>query len=169
MAFNVIHPDEIKQNPFSLMRDTWFLLTAERADGTVNTMTAQWGQFGFLWGHEIATVYVRPQRYTHRFTEEATHFSLSFLPNDYREQLLLLGTVSGRDEDKIARSGLTLERRDGVPYFAESDLVVLCKKAYREPMVEARFVETAICDRVYGEKDFHTVYVGLIETVLERV
>ena len=34
-----------------------------------NTMTASWGGLGVLWGGPVATVYIRPQRYTMEFVE----------------------------------------------------------------------------------------------------
>jgi hypothetical protein len=39
----------------------WMLITAGR-DGRYNTMTASWGGMGVLWGRNVATIYVRPQR-----------------------------------------------------------------------------------------------------------
>ena len=44
--------------------------TAERC----NTMTASWGGLGVLWGDPVATIYIRPQRYTKEFVEREELF-----------------------------------------------------------------------------------------------
>ena len=40
-----------------------------------NTMTASWGGLGVLWGGPVATVYIRPQRYTLEFVENSEFFT----------------------------------------------------------------------------------------------
>ena len=75
--FSRIDPKELNQNVFSMIGEQWMLVTA----GTVercNTMTASWGGLGVLWGKPVATVYIRPQRYTLEFVERENCFTLSF-------------------------------------------------------------------------------------------
>ena len=69
-------------------------------------MTVGWGGMGIIWQLPVATCYVRPQRYTYDFTEKSDYFTLSAFDLDYREQMLLMGTKSGRDMDKAAETGL---------------------------------------------------------------
>ena len=42
-----IEPQDISQNPFTLIDDDWFLLTAGNLHA-FNTMTASWGGMGIL-------------------------------------------------------------------------------------------------------------------------
>ncbi len=56
----------IEKNVFRMIGDEWALVTAKK-DGQVNTMTVSWGGMGVLWGKEVATIYIRPQRYTKEF------------------------------------------------------------------------------------------------------
>jgi flavin reductase (DIM6/NTAB) family NADH-FMN oxidoreductase RutF len=45
--------------------------------------------------------------------------------------LSYLGRVSGRDEDKVAGAGLTVEFTElGNPIYAEADLAIECRKIY---------------------------------------
>lgn len=81
----------------------WLLITAEK-DGKANTMTASWGGVGVLWGKNVATLYIRPQRYTKEFVDASDTLSLSVLDESFRKTLNYLGTVSGRDENKIEKS-----------------------------------------------------------------
>ena len=103
-----INAEEIKDNPFKLIGKDWMLITAEK-DGRVNMMTASWGGVGILWGKNVATVYIRDSRFTKGFVDDGDHFSLCVLPEDYRKALGYSGKASGRDEDKVAGSGLTVE------------------------------------------------------------
>ena len=58
-----IKPEELHENPFSLIGEDWMLVAA--SDGSrVNAMTASWGGMGILWNKKVAFVFIRPQRYT---------------------------------------------------------------------------------------------------------
>ena len=50
-------------------------------------MTASWGGLGIMWGKNIATVYIRPQRYTKEFVDANDLFTVSFLPESQRKAL----------------------------------------------------------------------------------
>ena len=104
-----IKPEELQKNVFSMIGKEWLLVTAEK-EGQVNTMTASWGGLGVMWGKNVAFIVLRPQRYTKEFVDAGGTFSLSVLDGGYRKTLNYLGTVSGRNEDKVAKSGLTVEQ-----------------------------------------------------------
>ena len=122
--FSRIDPKELNQNVFSMIGEQWMLVTA----GTVercNTMTASWGGLGVLWGKPVATVYIRPQRYTLEFVERENCFTLSFFGEEYRKALALCGSKSGRDVDKVKECGFTVAGAAcGAPYFEEAGLVL---------------------------------------------
>lgn len=160
-----ISPSELAGNVFDEIGKTWMLVTAGD-EQKANTMTASWGALGIMWGKPAATIYLRPQRFTKTFVDDKGSFSLSFLPEDYREQLGYLGRVSGRDEDKIATSGLTLAFADGVPYFEEAKTVLVCRTAFSQKLEEDSFADRDAIERWYPEKDLHTMYIAYIEKVL---
>ena len=163
---NKITPEKIERNPFDLIGTDWMLITAEK-EGKVNTMTASWGGVGVIWNKKVAYIFIRPQRYTKEFVDANDYFSLSVLPEDYRVDLTYLGRVSGRDEDKIARTGLEVAYENGVPYFAESKYVLICKKLYAQELKGECFIEKDLDGKNYPTKDYHTMYVAEIEEVLE--
>ena len=165
--FKKLSANNLTFNPFETIGKEWFLITASN-EGKTNTMTASWGGVGILFGKPVAYIFVRPQRYTKEFIDANTHFSLSVLPATYRKQLSYLGTVSGRDEDKIATSNLHLQTENGIPYFEESNLVFLCRKLFAQPMEEASFLDTSGIERWYEQKDFHTLYIAEIESIFEK-
>ena len=105
--FGRIDPKELNQNVFSMIGEQWMLVTAGTAE-RCNTMTASWGGLGVLWGKPVATVYIRPQRYTLEFVEREDCFTLSFFGEEYRKALALCGSKSGRDVDKVKECGFTV-------------------------------------------------------------
>ena len=96
MSFTEIKAEELKDNPFDLIGKQWMLITAGNEE-KCNTMTASWGGVGIMWGKNIATAYIRPQRYTKKFMDETGMYTLSFLSEDYRKALSVCGSVSGKD------------------------------------------------------------------------
>ena len=123
--FRSILPAELSGNAIQRISKQWALASAQKPDGAVNTMTISWGGLGYLWNQPVAFLFVRPQRYTYEFVESADGFSLCFFPEKYRKELQYCGTISGRDEDKIAHCGFTVAHQDGVPYFEEAEAVLI--------------------------------------------
>jgi flavin reductase (DIM6/NTAB) family NADH-FMN oxidoreductase RutF len=163
-----IKPEEIKDNPYKLVGKDWMLITAEK-DGKVNTMTASWGCFGHLWEKNVALCFIRQTRYTKEFVDGSDTFSLCFFaPKDYQKKLAYLGRVSGRDEDKIAKAGLTVQEDEKAPYFKEARLVIICRKIARVPLKKDQFIDPSIDKIIYSDKNYHDMYIGEIIKVLSE-
>ncbi|MDP4159619.1 MAG: flavin reductase [Bacillota bacterium] len=165
--FKEIKPEQFVQNPFELIGKDWMLVTAEK-DGKVNTMTAAWGGFGVMWGKNVAHIVLRPQRYTKEFVDGSTTFSLSFFDDSYKKQLGYLGSVSGRDEDKIGKSKLTVLNTDDTPYFEEAKMAILCQKLYAQEFKPEYFVAKELDDKWYPDKDYHTIYIAEVAKILVK-
>jgi len=153
------------ENSFKLMGKDWTLITA-KAGNKINTMTASWGGFGYLWNKNVAFIYVRPQRYTYEFIENSNYFTLSFFDEEHRQKLNYLGKNSGRDVDKIKESGLTPLHEKELAYFREAKLVLVCKKIFRQELDPKGFIDEKI-DEFY-KNDYHTMYIGEIVEVIEK-
>jgi flavin reductase (DIM6/NTAB) family NADH-FMN oxidoreductase RutF len=164
-----INYKEMQFNPFRLIGDEWMLVTAGN-EQSCNTMTASWGHLGCLWGHNdpTAVIYLRPSRYTKKFVDEEPYFTLCIMDKSFKKQMAYLGSVSGRDEDKIAKSGLTPVFADDSVYFKEAKLVLVCKKLFAQELKEDSFLYQDTIDKNYPQRDFHTMYVGKIEKVLVK-
>jgi flavin reductase (DIM6/NTAB) family NADH-FMN oxidoreductase RutF len=160
-GFKEISVYDITDNPFKLIADDWMLITAGNLQ-KFNTMTASWGTLGELWNKKVAFCFVRPTRYTYEFMENADTFTLTFLDEKYREALDYCGSHSGRQVDKIAKTGLTPVEWDGkAVYFQQARLVLICKKIYAQEIDPKLFLDPAIDDN-YPKKDYHRMYVGEI-------
>jgi flavin reductase (DIM6/NTAB) family NADH-FMN oxidoreductase RutF len=156
-------------NLFNLIGDEWMLVTAGD-ENSCNTMTASWGHLGCLWGQNdpTAVIYLRPSRYTKEFVDEKGWFSLCVMDKSFKKQMAYLGSVSGRDEDKIGKAGLTPVYADNTVYFEEAKLVLVCKKLYQSELQGSGFLYQETIDENYPQRDFHTMYVGKKEKVLVR-
>jgi flavin reductase (DIM6/NTAB) family NADH-FMN oxidoreductase RutF len=164
--FKKVDPKSLDFNVFSAIGEQWMLITA----GTVeccNTMTASWGGLGILWSKPMAIAYIRPQRYTKKFVDEQDYFTLTFFSKEYRNQLALCGTKSGRDMDKVKECGFTVAAAEGgAPYFEEAELVLVCKKQMVLPMDPAAMPEEVKEKHYTG--DYHDIYWGEIVEVLVK-
>lgn len=159
-----IKAEEGKDNPFQLIGKEWMLVAAGNVE-KCNAMTASWGGVGIMWGKPVAYVVIRPQRYTKEFMDQGERFSLSFLPEEYRKALNYMGTVSGRDADKIKESGLHTELLHETPAFTESRMVMICKKMFVQDMKKESFLQEDILTKWYPQEDYHTLYIAEIEKI----
>lgn len=167
-GFREISPCDIKENLFRAVGEDWMLVTAEKKDGSVNTMTASWGGFGVMWGRPVCVCVIRPQRYTLEFVNEAERLTLSFLEDGHREALNICGKKSGRDCDKITEAGLDVVKDGDIAGFAQARMVVAGKKIYVDRIKEDCFLDRSIIDSKYPKRDYHIVFVCEIEKVFVK-
>lgn len=165
--FKEINVKDFTPDSFGL-KNKWMLVTAAKPDGTVNTMTASWGGFGIMWNKEVTFVVIRPQRYTREFVDNTDSFSLTFFDNSYKKALSHLGNTSGKDEDKIAKTGLNVAFDNGIPYFKEAEETIFVKKLFVQRIEENAFLDKSIIDKWYPEKDFHYLYIAEITNILRK-
>jgi len=168
MSFKKIEKKALQLNPISMFADDWPLLTAGNEEKGYNTMTIAWGHIGAIWNAPTMVVYVRPQRYTKAFMDNNALFTVSVLPTEYKEALTYLGTTSGRNEDKISKVGLTPIYAEDTTYFEEATMVFVCRTLYQAQIKEDRFLDQAVRDLMYPEKDFHDMYIGEIIEILVK-
>ena len=157
MKFNV--------DSFGIFNDVWALLTAGDKDG-YNTMTISWGGLGTLWSKPVATVYVKPIRYTHQFMEKSDYFTISFFSEEHRNILMLMGMKSGRYVDKVKEAGLTADFLDNSVIFKEAKTTLLCKKIYRQDLDVSSMPEDVV-NSFYTTEAVHTMYIGEVVDIIE--
>lgn len=152
--------------PFKEIGENWGILSAGNEE-KFNSMTVSWGAAGVLWSAPCVFVFVRPQRYTYEFTESCDRFSLSLMPEGFHKKIAVFGSKSGRDTDKYAESGLTPAFYDGVPYTAEAQKVFICRKIAAADITPEWFTDHKFDIENYPRKDYHRMYIGEAEAVLE--
>ena len=151
------------ENPVKLIADGWALLSAGTPEDW-NTMTISWGGIGEIWGFEAAFVFVRPQRHTMQYLDAGEYFTLAFgLP---KEAMALCGKISGKDGDKIVQAGLTAHAEDGAVWPEGARLAMVCRKAAKQALDPAGFIDPRIEKNYSG--DYHHVFVGEIVGVYRQ-
>lgn len=166
--FQKVDVKELALNPFDAIGEQWMLITAGTKD-ECNTMTASWGGLGVLWNKNVATAYIRPQRYTKKFVDEQEYFTLSFFGEEWRKALTLCGRKSGRDIDKVKECGFTVaEAAGGAPYFEEAELVLVCRKLYADTIKPECFIDRECDMTCYPTRDHHTFYIGEVVEALQK-
>lgn len=167
MGFKEIAVEELKFNPFTKIGKEWMLVTAGNEEGH-NTMTASWGGVGVMWGKNVVSVYIRPQRYTKEFVDANDTFTLSFYDETYKKALSICGSKSGRDCDKEKEAGLTPYYVDGTTAFEEADMILVCRKQYHQDMAPEHFDVKENDEKWYPDHDYHTMYMAEIVKVLVK-
>ena len=145
-----------------LWKKQWLVLTAGTLDDC-NMMTVAWGSIGYMWEKPFVQVVVRPQRHTRGYMDNSESFTVCAFPEKYRKDLQTLGTLSGRNGDKLSKTGLSLKtsRNVSAPSYKEASLILECRKIYFQDMDPKGFVDKTIQDN-YPAHDYHRIYFGEI-------
>ena len=156
---------ELSVDVVNLWMNQGLLLTAGTID-ECNMMTVAWGSIGCMWSRPFAQIVVRPQRHTRKYLEQSDSFTLCAFPEKYHKDLQTLGTLSGRDGDKLSKTGLTLKvsKRVAAPSYNEARFILECRKIYYQDMDPRGFVDKTIQDN-YAANDYHRIYFGEILSV----
>lgn len=166
MAYCIVNPEDLDFFCFDVFATDWALLTAGTPEHW-NTMTIGWGGLGTLWSKPVATVYVRPDRYTHEFMEEGDRFSIAFFGEEHKKKLSFCGSHSGKDVDKTTCGLTPMALEGGGVAFEEAELIIECRTIYAQDFEAPCFRDESVRDRVYGAgAPLHTAYVGLVERIV---
>lgn len=156
---------DIKDNPFTLIGNEYMLISAGTPQNH-NFMTASWGGLGVLWGRNVATIYIRPSRYTLQFVQEQDYFALSFFGKNKKVHKVG-GGMSGRDANKTLAAGITPIFDNGAVYYSQAEMVLICRKLYTSSLDNTKFLDPSIEDFYKNEtNNYHKVFVGEIVKVL---
>lgn len=157
----------LQMNPFTLIGLEWCLIGAKNKKGTFNAMTASWGGVGVLWNKNVVTIYVRPQRYTKNFIDDAKQFTLSFFEEEYKSALKVYGSKSGRDIDKEKETGLSVVCDAPYAYHEQAKLVLECAVLYEGKITYEEMIDKSV-DINYPNKDYHIMYIAEIKKILQK-
>ncbi|MDR0658598.1 MAG: flavin reductase family protein [Mediterranea sp.] len=158
---------ELTDNFIEAIGKEWMLVTAGNKD-SFNTMTASWGATGFLWNKPVAFVFIRPERYTHEFTEQNDCFTLSFLGKEHKGVHNVCGSKSGRETDKVKETGLRpVVSEKGNILFEQARLSLECRKLYTTELKKENFPDESIPKQWYdaAHGGYHTVYIAEITDI----
>ena len=162
--------EELKFAPLNDLVKNYALLTSGDKD-KYNTMTISWGGFGTIWNKPVVTVYVKPIRYTYKFIEDNDYFTVSFYDDEYKNDLIILGTKSGKDIDKISLTKLNPMFLDNSVSFEEAKITLVCKKIYYQDLnleLIKENLSSDIYNRFYGNDPVHRMYIGEVIDIIKK-
>ena len=131
------------------------------ADGKPNVMTIGWITGGAIWSKPILTVLVRPSRFTYSRLNEVAEFTVNVLPPAMAPVAEVCGTVSGRDADKFAQTGLKPMpgQQVRVPVIEQAVVHYECRVVHTNEVIPTNLA-AAIRTSAYRNGDFHRIYFG---------
>ena len=125
--FREISPNKICDNVFKLVGKDFSVITAGKEDHR-NSMVSSGGGLGMLMKKPTTWSILRADRYTLEIIQKEQTYTLSYFPDEYKEQMLFLGSKSGRDSGKMKEVKLTsVQTPSGDMSFKEARLIFECK------------------------------------------
>ncbi len=161
MGLKEVNIDDLQFNPFTAIGKEWFLVTAGDIED-FNTMTASWGGVGVMWGKNVVTTVIRSNRHTYNYIDNGEYFTISFLPEQYKDILSFCGSHSGRDCNKVEETGLKPLAVNKAVTFEQAKLVFVCKKLYAQRLSQDCFVDKEQLKWYSETNPIHTAFVGEI-------
>ncbi len=136
-------------------------LTA-KAENRLNTMTIGWATIGVVWSKPIFMVAVRNSRFTFGIMERAADFTVSIPKSGLKDELAFCGTQSGRTHDKYKECGLepASAQKTLSPIIRIPGIHFECRIVFKAPM-DPKYLAPEY-QKLYPQKDYHTLYFGEI-------
>ena len=125
--FKEISAEDIQDNIFTLVGKYFSVITAGREDH-YNSMIGSGGGMGVLFKKPATWCVFRADRYTLELLQKEQTYTLTYFPDELKEQALFLGSKSGRDSMKMKETELTAAQTpSGNITFKEGRLIIECK------------------------------------------
>ncbi len=161
---NVTTVDLASQSPELIARlaKPGLLLAVPDRARSANVMTIGWATYGRIWGQPMCMVFVRPSRYTYELINEAGTFTVNCMPEGAEKAVARCGAVSGRQVDKVAEQGWTVQNGLAVPapYLSEAAIHVECRTVFKAKVTQD--LEAGLLARSYPRGDLHDIYFGQV-------
>ncbi len=138
-------------------------LTVKKGE-EVNVSTISWGNIGFEWGRPVFTILVRNSRYNHELLQDNGEFTVSIpTSSSMKKALNLVGSISGRDEDKFSLAKITPYKAKTMdtPVVKEANIFYECRIIYNHK-VDPKLLRGDVDVTSYMDGDYHEIFYGEI-------
>ncbi|MDR2064972.1 MAG: flavin reductase [Prevotellaceae bacterium] len=167
--FTGISAEEISDNVFKLVGKDITVITSGK-ESAFNSMAASWGGAGILFNKPVTWCMLRANRYTLEIIKKEHTYTLSYFPEEYKEQVLFFGSKSGRNTDKMKETTLTpVQTPCGNMTYKEARLVFECKLTELTTVNPDDFFNSADRDFILGgfeeAKEYHKLVFGEITNI----
>jgi flavin reductase (DIM6/NTAB) family NADH-FMN oxidoreductase RutF len=138
-----------------------------------NSMVAGWGGWGILFSKPATWCFLRSSRYTLELMRKEQAYTMAYFDEEYKDDIMLFGTKSGRDSDKMKESKLTsVETPSGNRAYKEARLIIECKLIEVTTVSPEDFYTEEgrkfIVDAHAETNDYHKIVFGEITSVWLR-
>jgi flavin reductase (DIM6/NTAB) family NADH-FMN oxidoreductase RutF len=170
--FQPIAPTAMTDNVFKLVGQDFTVITAG-TEINYNSMTASWGGWGVLFGKPTTWCILRANRYTLEFIRKRNLYTMCYFDEQYKDQVMLFGSASGRDSDKMKNHTLTpVETPEGSIAYKEARLIIECELTEITTVSPDDFytadARSFITDAYEEVQDYHKLVFGKIANVWVR-
>jgi flavin reductase (DIM6/NTAB) family NADH-FMN oxidoreductase RutF len=170
--FKQITPEEVSDDIFTLVGKVFPVITAGKQDH-YNSMTGSGGGWGLFFKKHTTWSLMKTDRYTLDLIRKEQTYTMSYFPDEYREQVIFLGTKSGRDSEKMKEVSLTsLQTPSGNITFKEARLIIECRLTAIITADPSDFYSQAAQDYLkeayQEESDYREIVFGEITHVWEK-
>jgi flavin reductase (DIM6/NTAB) family NADH-FMN oxidoreductase RutF len=125
--FNEVSPEDISDNVFTLVGKDFYTVTAGNEE-RYNSMVGSGGGMGVLFRKPMAWSIFQQGRYTLELILKEQTYTISYFPEEYKKQMMFLGSKTGRDSNKMKEAELTgIKTPSGNMSFKEARLIFECK------------------------------------------
>ena len=125
--FNVISPEDIFDNVFTLVGKDSYVVTAGNKE-RYNSMVGSGGGMGLIFRKPATWCVFQQGRYTLELILKEKTYTISYFPGEYKKQMLFLGAKTGRGNNKMQEVELTgIQTPSGNMTFKEARLIFECK------------------------------------------
>lgn len=170
--FKSIPASEISENVFKLVGTDYTVITAG-TETDYNSMVASWGGFGILFNKPTTWCMLRANRYTLEYMKKTEIYTMSYFDDVYKEQIMLFGTKSGRDSEKMKEHTLNeVKTPSGSMSYKEAKLIIECKLTEITTVSPKDYYSEEgkqfVIDAYKEAKDYHKLVFGEITGVWIR-
>jgi flavin reductase (DIM6/NTAB) family NADH-FMN oxidoreductase RutF len=125
--FGAIEAKDIPGDVFTHVGSDFTVITAGNPSH-YNSMVASWGGWGILFNNPTTWCFLRSNRYTLELIRKEQTYTMTYFDETYKDDIMLFGTKSGRDTDKMKESKLTsVQTPAGNMTYKEARLILECK------------------------------------------
>lgn len=127
-----------------------------------NGLSIGWGTLGTLWSRNVATVYVKPTRYSFEFANSSDYFSIIWFDESiHKKAIKVFGTLSGRDVNKDDIVNLNPLELDNCTIYKEAKVIITLKKISSHSITKEEIFDKEVYDKYYSSDNLiHSEYIG---------
>ena len=164
--FKQVDPAVATGNVFKLVGQDFTVITAG-TELNYNSMTASWGGWGILFNEPTTWCMLRANRYTLEYIRKENLYTMCYFDDVYKDQVMLFGSASGRDSDKMKRHTLTpVETPERAIAYKEAKLILECELVEVTTVHPDDFLtadsRTFITEAYAEAHDYHKLVFGKI-------